>query len=208
MTNATHTRVERLLPWYVNGTLDAEDLRLVERHLDSCRTCESDVELLRHVAGAVTAATPVPLVPESSAADFIDRLPADGMPMRSRRRSAWLLAAAAALAAILLSARIENVPAPDYRTAADVSTLAPQSFVLEIYLEDTVDSSERVRLFEAIGAHTLTTEPDIGRFEVVVSVRAGDGDDLASYTAQLEGLTGIRSARVIALHLPVRSEQP
>lgn len=35
----THEAIEMLLPWYVNGTLDAEELGQVDRHLDGCAAC-------------------------------------------------------------------------------------------------------------------------------------------------------------------------
>jgi hypothetical protein len=33
--------VPELLPWYVNGTLDDEEIEFVEKHLDSCEYCKN-----------------------------------------------------------------------------------------------------------------------------------------------------------------------
>jgi anti-sigma-K factor RskA len=43
-----HRELELLLPWYVNGRLDAEEARQVEAHLAECPACQRDVaELAR-----------------------------------------------------------------------------------------------------------------------------------------------------------------
>jgi hypothetical protein len=38
-----HRAVERLLPWHVNGTLDAAEAAVVEAHLAACERCRADV---------------------------------------------------------------------------------------------------------------------------------------------------------------------
>lgn len=45
--------VETLLPWYVNGTLDAADSHRVQRHLEGCEQCRVSLQLERKIAGLV-----------------------------------------------------------------------------------------------------------------------------------------------------------
>jgi anti-sigma factor RsiW len=45
-----------LLPWYVNGTLDGEELQQVESHLKGCERCRSEVAFLQSVRQEVKAA--------------------------------------------------------------------------------------------------------------------------------------------------------
>jgi anti-sigma factor RsiW len=45
-----------LLPWYVNGSLDGEELQEVESHLESCEHCRSEVAFLQSVRQEVKAA--------------------------------------------------------------------------------------------------------------------------------------------------------
>lgn len=46
---SVHTEADRLLPWYVNGTLDEDERRQVERHLVECMSCQDEVAWLRTV---------------------------------------------------------------------------------------------------------------------------------------------------------------
>ena len=39
-----HDEIERLIPWYVNGTLNETEMDLVNRHLRSCRRCTASVQ--------------------------------------------------------------------------------------------------------------------------------------------------------------------
>ena len=41
-----HDEVEALLPWFVNGTLEADDRARVLHHLDECALCRNEVEAL------------------------------------------------------------------------------------------------------------------------------------------------------------------
>ena len=41
-----HQAVDELLPWYANGTLEGEELALVERHLVECARCRQEAEAL------------------------------------------------------------------------------------------------------------------------------------------------------------------
>jgi anti-sigma factor RsiW len=52
---ATHKVVDTLLPWFVNGTLDADERVLVERHVAQCARCRQEVEWLRALHAACVA---------------------------------------------------------------------------------------------------------------------------------------------------------
>ena len=52
---ATHKVVDTLLPWFVNGTLDADERALVERHVADCARCRQEVEWLRGLTAALVA---------------------------------------------------------------------------------------------------------------------------------------------------------
>jgi Putative zinc-finger len=47
-----HHAAEELLPWFVNGTLDADDLASVEQHLGECTRCQHEVDSLRELKAA------------------------------------------------------------------------------------------------------------------------------------------------------------
>src|SRR5580704_7259165 len=57
---AAHKVADALLPWFVNGTLDDDELAFVQKHLGRCASCQREVEWLRelHAACIVGEADP------------------------------------------------------------------------------------------------------------------------------------------------------
>jgi hypothetical protein len=57
-----HHRVWELLPWFVNGTLEGEELTVVEQHVRECARCQHEIDSLRQFQAAYmdseTAADP------------------------------------------------------------------------------------------------------------------------------------------------------
>jgi len=53
LADAAHARSEVLLPWYVNGTLDAAERAFVESHVAQCERCRADIVRLRAIAEEV-----------------------------------------------------------------------------------------------------------------------------------------------------------
>src|SRR6266540_438524 len=51
---------DALLPWFVNGTLEGDELALVERHLGECLRCQHEVEWLRELHAACIAGEAMP----------------------------------------------------------------------------------------------------------------------------------------------------
>lgn len=41
-SGSVHDQVEQLLPWYCNRTLSADEIRVVERHLQDCPACRAE----------------------------------------------------------------------------------------------------------------------------------------------------------------------
>lgn len=53
-TGLSHDSVNQLIPWYAKGTLSADDNATVEEHLKTCAACQSELNWLREVSGAMT----------------------------------------------------------------------------------------------------------------------------------------------------------
>jgi len=68
-----HQTVDRLLPWYVNGTLEGEELGLVERHLAECGRCRHEMDALRVFQAAYAGAEMAPAA-ERSMGELLCRL--------------------------------------------------------------------------------------------------------------------------------------
>ena len=46
----THDSASMLLPWYINGSLDDEQRKMVDSHIAVCLTCRSELNTQRHIA--------------------------------------------------------------------------------------------------------------------------------------------------------------
>ncbi len=53
-----HNDSRSLLPWYVTGQLDADDLLAVEAHLNTCAQCQADLAIERRLATVIANMTP------------------------------------------------------------------------------------------------------------------------------------------------------
>lgn len=53
LARTPHMRCEPLLPWFVNGTLDARERAEVDDHLAGCERCRAEVRRLRDLSVAV-----------------------------------------------------------------------------------------------------------------------------------------------------------
>jgi hypothetical protein len=63
-----HVRTQELLPWLVNGTLDAAETAPLEAHLAACSRCRDDAETVRRLRTTVLEAGPSGRVEEGWAA--------------------------------------------------------------------------------------------------------------------------------------------
>jgi hypothetical protein len=88
LRSSTHEEVDRLLPWFANGTLEAAERAAVERHLAECDRCRREAERCRSTTDAVAELEEV--APQPHPAQLarllrrIDELEAAGGPAPSR----------------------------------------------------------------------------------------------------------------------------
>lgn len=121
---AAHKVVDALLPWYVNGTLEGDELEGVQRHLHECALCRQEVEWLRELYEACAVAEAAPGAPKAfrklrhrlegrSARDRAAANPVRNGPVWTR----WAVAASLAVALIFGATLLQDTSAPAlYRT--------------------------------------------------------------------------------------------
>src|SRR4030095_15410111 len=63
LKGSEHTAVDALLPFYVNGTLQGEELDRVKQHLGCCEQCPREADWLRAVFAACEEIAPIPDTP-------------------------------------------------------------------------------------------------------------------------------------------------
>lgn len=82
-----HREMEVLLPWFVNGTLKADELMSVELHLKECVRCQREVNWLREMRMAYVGSE---TVPDATSSFHKLRPRLDNPPTRlSRLREFW-----------------------------------------------------------------------------------------------------------------------
>jgi anti-sigma-K factor RskA len=121
---SAHRRCWKLLPWYVNGTLDAGEQREVEEHLESCSECRGEIErcrLLEEFYGAMEPSAPAPHPAR------VERLWARAREAEDRRRSTlpWRPIALAQAALIAVGLGILGWQAGHAPSARRVPTTPP-----------------------------------------------------------------------------------
>jgi hypothetical protein len=172
-----HDELFDLLPWYVNGTLDAARHSEVAAHLAACPGCAREVAVLRAVAEALI---------EDEPADAPDA------PSTARWRRAWWLtpspmrwviggqavAMAAALALFVLPAA-EPADLPAFRTLTSVPEAADGLRLHVVFDPALTEASLRGLLFEH-NLRFLDGPTREGRYTLVLDEdAAGDGWALA-----------------------------
>lgn len=151
MTSATashlsaHTEVWTLLPWYVNGTLEGAQLKLVQRHIGACITCRREIVILHRTADTIRSVNEIEVSAQVSLSRLMHRIKSEphsvysgkarGNDLYARwmRLASWLslrltarpaLVTSSLVIVVLLSALsaklwlVSNPIEPPYRTLA------------------------------------------------------------------------------------------
>jgi hypothetical protein len=163
---AAHKVADVLLPWFVNGTLEGEELAFVQEHVGQCERCRREVEWLREFHAACAAAAAVPR--SSSAVRHLRRRleePRRGRGVAAllhahwRRVRPWSRAVMAAqLAAILALGTVvvigEDRPAV-YRTLGADNAGARVTGTFVVVFDPAATELDLRRMLSAVGARIV-----------------------------------------------------
>lgn len=219
----SHQKVWDLLPWYVNGTLPAEERSAVEVHLGSCLRCREEVrscqtleEMVQGSEELAPSPHPVQLARLLTRIDEAEREEAKAQS-RGRRLAAALLALmpriprpaspvrgmlAAQLAVLLLIAGVvlwqqwqaEEPPAV-YRTFSDPAPAAGEGTLIRMrFAEDTPEREIRELLLSVRGEIVAGPSP-FGIYTVEVAPR---GDSLPGVLTHLRAQPKVQFAEPAA----------
>ena len=178
-----HETVHALLPWYVNGTLEDAERKLVETHLHACLTCSLELKRERQLGESVRAAPTIDISPEAGFARLSHRLDAAGRrgnrPPNNHFWNDWLrlptvsrvaLATFAVTAVAVLVWGTLPRPAtvePGYVTLSGTPSAANH---LDVIFADQVTETEMRALLAEINGSIVGGPTEIGRY----TVRLGD----------------------------------
>lgn len=198
--DADHQATWEQLPWYVNGTLEAEELDQVERHVADCVACRAELDSLHELARLIHDSREPQGSPEASLKDVLARIekaqrdeagraeePRPGRrgrvrPGPWRRTPRWMRAALLGqAAAILLLVSLFALP-PERRTRGDYRTHSADAPVATdartrinlVFEPDTTEARLR-ELVSSIGGEIIAGPTARGVYTVAAPVgESGD----------------------------------
>jgi hypothetical protein len=160
---AAHKVADVLLPWFVNGTLEKDELAFVQQHLSECVRCQREVQWLRALRAACVDGEAAP-----GASTVFRNLrrqldePRTGRDKGASLRRLWKRAppwsrwAIAAQLAVIVALGTALVPATDgltlYRTLGARNATAPTTGTLVVVFDPTTTESDLRRILRKAGA--------------------------------------------------------
>jgi len=146
MNTCRQIRLE--LAAYDSDELDAAGTAAVERHLDGCRACRTELRYEREIRASL-GALPTAACPPG-VGDFVPSAP----PRRVARKRvwSWSLAAAAALVAAVLGGLATRAPSPQPNWTDAELAAARQEMIFTLSLTaDAIDRGRRAAVVEVFG---------------------------------------------------------
>ena len=162
---AAHKVVDVLLPWFVNGTLEGEELALVQLHLGECPRCQQEVEWLRELHAACIAGEAMPgasaafrnlrrQLEEPREADSIARLRRSWS--RAQPWPRWAIAAQLVAIAVLSTLLLSGTDGPAlYRTLGARNATVPATGSLIVVFDPATTEAEVHRILRGAGARIV-----------------------------------------------------
>jgi Putative zinc-finger len=207
-----HVRVDRLLPWFVNNTLDDGELDRVRHHLDTCDACRASVSLLLTVRDSVQRGTATPIVPRPRTDRLLETI--DTHTRKGRRTRMVAIASAASVAAVLV---LVNLLPPDrgqtvteparYETMTSPAQRVSMNYVLDVQFEAGVPPAAQQRVLDGLQAEEIRRAGPDGVYRIIVTLPASSLEELERFTRELESVSEIRAVHAVAVQLPVKTGQ-
>jgi anti-sigma-K factor RskA len=163
---AAHKVADVLLPWFVNGTLEGDELAFVQRHVERCVRCQREVEWLRDlhfscVAAEATSGSPGALRNLRHKLEEPRAKPDAATPLRAlwSRVRPWSHWVAAAEFAVIVVLGVWLLPAGDgpalYRTLGASNAKAPSNASLVVVFDPATTEAELRRIVRDAGARIV-----------------------------------------------------
>ena len=209
-SSTDHEALELLLPWYVNGTLDAAERAMLQQHLQDCGDCRDSIVLLERMQTAVSSESPSPIVPRPNVGALVERLDADARAESDK--FGWLtpraLAAAAAIVVLGVALLVvDQDPVQEqpqrFETATSVNAVAASGYVLAVQFQAETSAERQQELITAMGGSSIGPGSQPHTLRVSVSPQVASLEELASFTREVESSPDIVSVVVVAVQLPV-----
>jgi predicted anti-sigma-YlaC factor YlaD len=189
LRGSPHEQTQELLPWYVNGTLEADESALVDAHLAECGECRADLELERAL-GRQVASLPVDAERGWAAlADKLDTALPPGLhsaPVALFRRKVtlgWAAAGQLASAALIIGLFVSqpSPPSEEIYHALGSSPGSASGNVVVLFNPETTEKEIRASLLKLEAR--MIDGPTAGGAYVLHVTEAKRGNALAALRA-------------------------
>jgi hypothetical protein len=137
----------------------------------------------------------------------------DRRALRGRRlRRAGFAVGAAALATLIFVAGIVvsglgDAPPAGFRTLTSEPHSLAMDYVLDLRFESGLTAADRQRVLRALQATQVESGSPDGTYRITLRLAAASVSELGVFTRQIESMPEVRSARVVAMQLPLRQER-
>jgi anti-sigma factor RsiW len=198
-----HAIMWELIPWLVNGRLNAEEAAAVKAHIESCAECGGEYAQQLHIFDAMQADESIAFASEASFQKLAARL--DAAPIRPRTQLPvhWLTAASI-IAALGLAAWggwfLKRAPAaaiPAYSTLTAPPAVAAGGTQLRVVFRSTLTLSELARLLHSIDAHISDGPTEAGVFTLALAPGRSSAAGVAQRLAALRADANVRFAEPV-----------
>ncbi|HEX6260851.1 MAG TPA: zf-HC2 domain-containing protein [Woeseiaceae bacterium] len=206
-----HGWVDRLLPWFVNNTLDERERERVRRHLNSCDACQEAATLLSTVQSSVRHA--IPMVPPPRTERLLASIDSFDRKTRRARTMAAIGVAASVAAALVVVAllqpdREQATTAPAlYETTTSPAQRSSMDYVLDLEFKPGTSMAAQEQVLRGLEAKEINRSGSAGAYRITVSLPAASLEELERYTRDIESLGEIKSVNAVAVQLPMKRQQ-
>ena len=206
---ATHDSTALLLPWYVNGSLDDEQRKMVESHVAVCLTCRSELGAQHRIARIVQSRDATSVGADIGFAQLCRRIQPEHRTLLSRVRNwlsnrhlvpavVWVSGVAVAAAVFSVLPLLHNLGVPvtvpgEFRTlSADNGHLEFRANSLRLVFSEGLADETRQDILHRINAVAVTASSPHG----VLTVQVPEGE-VAPALALLRARKEVRFAEPV-----------
>ncbi len=186
-----HARAAELLPWMVNGRIEASEARWLNDHLEHCPSCKTELVAQRRIRDALTREPTVAFAPQASFNQLWKRIEAEaagGAPRRAEKITQsgaslprdltrggivrpWVrvtLAAQAAAILVLCGVLLMRPEPQAYRTVTDSSPgPAVDGSVIKAIFDDQVRLADLKEILAGAGLVVASGPSEAGVYTLV-----------------------------------------
>ncbi|HSB22424.1 MAG TPA: zf-HC2 domain-containing protein [Rudaea sp.] len=210
-----------LLPWYVNATLSAADVKRVENHLEHCDACRADIDEQRQLGALMRAPASIEHSPKAGWRKLQARIEAGrqidaALPVAryagwrpTSRPVAWLVAVAVVQSVALLAIAGSGLlgwsmseMAPRYRTLT--SAPAASGVRLRVAFAPATTLGELTDLLHANQLVAISGPSDAGLFTLAMLPSNADMEAQRAVLARLRADPRVRFADVLGANADTR----